>query len=933
MSNNTSLEIRTRIKHKHDTASNWANKSTFVPLAGELIIYDADETCSYPRFKIGDNTTTVSDLPFVTDNLFDYINVGLHNVGNELQLYVVTGGECMTIESFLALGNMLGDVLYSVVEEVPTSLVLSNNGTYHVAIHKKTGVAYLDVGYGVMTAGQVCNAINGTEYAWNHSWTTDPSQEKVDGFYVLSRSTIIKNVDELPSIGDVDKIYRIVKDSVELIVNGMSYLDVVNAIHGFASDDGVTPYNPYDDMKYYLVDTLPSEGESLVVGGTIPVYIVKTTGIGYIYTDLVGEGNGWKTASELLIFDYTDGGWYNDGDTQTDQTVYSRMTNIDSTYHVYDGTRWSTLVNERQLETKLDSNDISSWAKELTKPAYTLDEIDDTSGYVKMTSSERGKLSGIDEGAQVNVQSDWNSTDVNSDSFIWNKPTIPTYSSKAATSGGTEVSLVTTGEKYTWNNPTYSNDTPIVNPIGSIKEGETFTNVSIHEMLTKILYPYIDIEVGTVTVDDVATQYVIPNYPVLKTVSIYVKKNSATNLQFSLWDVTDRPGIQISETLTEADISNDTLTFSGLDLTIDTDRDFEIHYSYRGEGGEDSENWCRFVGGFTLNFTKPSTPTISLKDAQGSQISKNHYTGQTVDIEQVETTVSSLGSAEKITKVELYKKGTLVTSVTDPTLPYTFNLGVSVDQPTTYEVRAYYKERTPTSTDYYDAYVDTTYSLTFTRKPAVVSLSGISGGTYSKLDPQTIWLKSVQANFTKYSDQITSVKLLENGTPVEENSVTGHDGTAFSSTAGSTIFNFNKTSTCTNFKLKAQVYNGTVAGSTSSEVAYNFYAPYCYGFVDEDKTFEDIDASILKTLTSSQTKKTNITLTAPGSLKKFIYAVPNGSFTSAKDGSNEENFGLFEKNSSGEYNKTITFVDGTTQTYQILILKNASAAAVNLTFN
>lgn len=40
--------------------------------------------------------------------------------------------------------------------------------------------------------------------------------------------------------------------------------------------------------------------------------------------------------------------------------------------------------------------------------------------------AERTKLSGIDAGAEVNVQSDWNAT--SGDAQILNKPTIPTYS-------------------------------------------------------------------------------------------------------------------------------------------------------------------------------------------------------------------------------------------------------------------------------------------------------------------------------------------------------------------------------------------------------------------------------------------------------------------------------------------------------------------------
>lgn len=42
------------------------------------------------------------------------------------------------------------------------------------------------------------------------------------------------------------------------------------------------------------------------------------------------------------------------------------------------------------------------------------------------TTAEKTKLNGIATGAEVNVQSDWSSTDTASDAYIKNKPTIPT---------------------------------------------------------------------------------------------------------------------------------------------------------------------------------------------------------------------------------------------------------------------------------------------------------------------------------------------------------------------------------------------------------------------------------------------------------------------------------------------------------------------------
>ena len=56
--------IKGRIQNKHDTEEHWNNATNFRPLAGEIIIYDEDSAHPYPRFKVGDGNTTVTDLPF-----------------------------------------------------------------------------------------------------------------------------------------------------------------------------------------------------------------------------------------------------------------------------------------------------------------------------------------------------------------------------------------------------------------------------------------------------------------------------------------------------------------------------------------------------------------------------------------------------------------------------------------------------------------------------------------------------------------------------------------------------------------------------------------------------------------------------------------------------------------------------------------------------
>ena len=57
-------EIKARFAQKHDVEANWNKATNFIPKAGEIIVYDADDIYSYPRIKVGDGTTKVNDLPF-----------------------------------------------------------------------------------------------------------------------------------------------------------------------------------------------------------------------------------------------------------------------------------------------------------------------------------------------------------------------------------------------------------------------------------------------------------------------------------------------------------------------------------------------------------------------------------------------------------------------------------------------------------------------------------------------------------------------------------------------------------------------------------------------------------------------------------------------------------------------------------------------------
>ena len=60
-----------RIVHKHGSETAWKLATNFIPLQGEIVVYDRDANYNYERFKIGDGITKVNDLPFATEGAFD----------------------------------------------------------------------------------------------------------------------------------------------------------------------------------------------------------------------------------------------------------------------------------------------------------------------------------------------------------------------------------------------------------------------------------------------------------------------------------------------------------------------------------------------------------------------------------------------------------------------------------------------------------------------------------------------------------------------------------------------------------------------------------------------------------------------------------------------------------------------------------------------
>ena len=75
--------INSRVVSKHDIENNWKKAVNFIPLKGEIIIYDADEEYTYQRLKIGDGVSNVNELPFsIEDCVANVLNISENNMGS-----------------------------------------------------------------------------------------------------------------------------------------------------------------------------------------------------------------------------------------------------------------------------------------------------------------------------------------------------------------------------------------------------------------------------------------------------------------------------------------------------------------------------------------------------------------------------------------------------------------------------------------------------------------------------------------------------------------------------------------------------------------------------------------------------------------------------------------------------------------------------------
>lgn len=66
--------MKARVSQLHKIEAEWLKLNDWTPEAGEIIVYDPDESFEYSRIKLGDGQRALKDLSFFIDStIADYL--------------------------------------------------------------------------------------------------------------------------------------------------------------------------------------------------------------------------------------------------------------------------------------------------------------------------------------------------------------------------------------------------------------------------------------------------------------------------------------------------------------------------------------------------------------------------------------------------------------------------------------------------------------------------------------------------------------------------------------------------------------------------------------------------------------------------------------------------------------------------------------------
>lgn len=238
-----------KMQQKHDTENNWAAHSDYKPLAGEIVVYDAEDKTSSPRIKIGNGEKNVMELPFFAD--LSEINSEIDQIKEEISgrpifqfIYNLTASD-QTNLSFDSVATN-GKTLYV------GDLILSANGR----IHKITSINRENLNFNT----KFIYNINGSSiYSWYNRSNDNEEDESISRETFDSNGKYVDVNDLL--IDPKGRIFKVMSletksDSGKEFFNVSYVTSLPSGPKGEKGDQGPPGYIQFEELK-------PEEKEQL----------------------------------------------------------------------------------------------------------------------------------------------------------------------------------------------------------------------------------------------------------------------------------------------------------------------------------------------------------------------------------------------------------------------------------------------------------------------------------------------------------------------------------------------------------------------------------------------------------------------------------------------------------------------------------------------
>ena len=209
-------KIKSRIQHKHDLEVNWNQATNFIPLKGELIIYDIEvdengatltlpegrETpYTYERFKIGDGIHVVSEVPFTITS--ELSNIKLPNADwrqNDETAPDYVKNRTHYEDAIIAAESYNSKTLLGMAEDAGRAIAWLDN--YFVEVLYSDGSKYISTSFSA-AACTLTNQADGTTIVARgtldrraHKWDLAVSTEETPVYMAYKQTIAVKQLDE-----------------------------------------------------------------------------------------------------------------------------------------------------------------------------------------------------------------------------------------------------------------------------------------------------------------------------------------------------------------------------------------------------------------------------------------------------------------------------------------------------------------------------------------------------------------------------------------------------------------------------------------------------------------------------------------------------------------------------------------------------------------